>query len=408
MTQTRRAQRTPRPVAIWLVAVVLGLAGLAGSARTARADDRAAAEQFFRIGAEAYKTGKFDAAAANFDRAYENLKAPEIAFSAAQAHRLQYQVDRDPARLKRAIELYEAYVTGAPDGARRKDALVYLERLRDALAKIDPRQIVAAVERPSVYVSIALDHAQITVDGVAVERHTSVDVAPGEHVVAASADGYLPQQQRIRVGNERAMVAFELVPRPATVAIRSQRDAQITVDGRPVLLRGLTTEVPAGTRWITVSARGRRPISREVVLEPGRELTLDAPLQPTTQRRAVTWVALGAGALLAATITTTVVAIAADFSAADLRDRQPLPASDAGDYNRLRDRRDHFRTASFVLGGAALVTAGVAVFMYYADEPSNDALLRPIEHAPDAGFTPVTFGGPGGGLGVGVGYAGGF
>src|SRR3954466_9139707 len=128
--------------------VVLYLAG------SAAADDRGAAEQFFRIGADAYKTGKFDAAAANFDRAYENLNAPEIAFSAAQAHRLQYQVDRDPSRLKRAIELYQAYVTGAPDGAKRKDALVYLERLRDTLAKIDPAQIAAVRDKPSIYVSI--------------------------------------------------------------------------------------------------------------------------------------------------------------------------------------------------------------------------------------------------------------
>src|SRR4051812_178486 len=202
---------------------------LAGSAA---ADDRAAAEQFFRIGADAYKSGKFDAAAANFDRAYENLKAPEIAFSAAQAHRLQYQADRDPAQLKRAIELYEAYVSGAPDGARRKDAVVYLERLRDMLTKLAPGQLMVAKERPSLYVSIALDQARITVDGAPAERHTTIDVAPGEHVVAASADGYVAQHQRVRVGAERAMVAFELAPLPAIVAIRSQRDAQITVDGR--------------------------------------------------------------------------------------------------------------------------------------------------------------------------------
>jgi tetratricopeptide (TPR) repeat protein len=375
----------------------------------AAADDRSAAEQFVRIGADAYKSGKFDAAAANFDRAYENLKAPEIAFSAAQAHRLQYQVDRDPARLKRAIELYQAYVTGAPDGAKRKDALVYLERLRDTLDKIDPRQIVAAKDKPSLYVSIALDQARITVDGNAVERYTAIDVTPGEHVVAASADGYVSQEQRIRVDQKPAMIAFELAPRPATIAIKSQPDARITVDGRPVLLRGTSTEVPAGTRWITVSARGRRPISREVVLKPGQELTLDAPLQPTTQRRAVRWVEIGAGALLVGTLATTAFAIKADFSAADLRDRDPLSQTDAADYQRLRDRRNTLRTTSFVLGGAALVTAGVALVMYYTDDPSTDALLRPIESKPDRGFTPMTFGdGLGGGLGLGLGYAGGF
>lgn len=392
---------TPRPhLAIGLLAIVLLCV-----AGPATADDRTAAEQFFRIGADAYKRGKFDAAAANFDRAYENLNAPEIAFSAAQAHRLQYQADHDPAHLKRAIELYQAYVAGAPDGAKRKDALVYLERLHDALGKVDPRQIAPAQDKPSIYVSIALDQARITIDGAAVERYTRIDVAPGEHVVAASADGYVPQDQRIRVGEKPAMIAFELAPRPATVTIRSEPDARITVDGRPVLLRGTSTEVPAGTRWITVSARGRRPISREVVVSPGQELTLDAPLQPTTQRRAVRWVALGGGALLAGTLVTATIALVSDFSAADLRDRKPLTAADAADYQRLHSRRDEFRTASLVVGGAALVTAGVALVMYYADDPSTDALLRPVESKPDRGFTPMTIGG---GLGIGLGYAGGF
>lgn len=374
-------------------------------ASPAAADDRGAAEQFFRIGADAYKSGKFDAAAANFDRAYENLKAPEIAFSAAQAHRLQYQVDRDPARLKRAIELYQAYVTGAPDGARRKDALVYLERLRDALDKTDPKQIAVAKDRPSVYVSIALDRARITLDGATIERHTSIDVAPGEHVVAASADGYVPQEQRIRVGQERAMIAFELAPRPATIEIKSQADARITVDGRAVLLRGMSIEVPGGARWITVSALGRKPISREITLAPGQVLMLDAPLQPTAQRRAVRWVELGAGALLASAAVTTTLAISDDFSAANLRDHKPLLTTEVGDYNRLRARRDQLRNWSFGLGGAALVTAGIALVMYYTDDPSADALLRPIENKPDAGFTPVAIGG---GLGLGLGYAGGF
>ncbi len=193
--------------------------------------------------------------------------------------------------------------------------------------------------------------------------------------------------------------------RPATLEIKSQPDARITVDGRPVLLRGGATEVAAGRRWITVSARGRRPISREVTLAPGHRLTLDAPLQPTSQRRAVPWVLVGSGALLAGTITTTAVAIAADFSAADLRDRDPLPASETDRYERYRDRRDRFRTASFALGGAALLAAAAAAVMYYTDEPSADALLRPVEQKPDAGFTPVALGA---GLGLGLGYAGGF
>lgn len=374
-------------------------------ARPVIAEDRAAAEQFFRLGAEAYKGGRFDVAATNFDAAYQNLAAPEIAFSAAQAHRLQYEGGREPAHLLRALELYRAYVAGAPDGAKRKDAQVYIERLEAALKTIDPARLVAAQQRPSIYVSIALDDARITIDGKIVERHTPIEVTPGEHVVAASAEGYVPQERRIRVGTTLAPISFELAARPATLEIRSQPDARITVDGRPVLLRGTATEVPAGRRWITVTARGRRPISREVTLEPGGRLVLDAPLQPTAQRRAVRWVLAGSGALLAGSIGTAVVAIAADFAAADLRDRDPLPIAQEQRYQQDRDRRDRFRAASGVLGGAAVAAAAVAAVMYYRDEPSADALLRPVEQQPAAGFTPMALGA---GLGLGLGYAGGF
>lgn len=390
---------TPSRILIAMIALCL--------ASPAAAEDRAAAEQFFRLGAEAYKDGQFEAAATNFDRAYENFKAPEIAFSAAQAHRLQFQGDRNPAHLKRAIELYEAYVAAAPTGPRLKDAHVYLERLRDTLSKIDPQQIRVAQEKPSIYVSIALENALLTIDGKPAERHTTIEVPPGEHVVAAAADGYFPQEQRIKVGDDRKLVAFELKPRPATLAVKSQADARITVDGRPVLLRGNTTEVAAGTRWVTVSARGRKPISREVVLEPGQQLSLDAPLQPTMQRRAVRWVWASAGALLAGTLATTTVALVADFRAADLRDGEVLAAGQEQRYEDLRERRDRFRTASFVLGSAALLTAAAATVMYYVDDPSADALLRPIERKPEGGFAPVALGG-GGGIGLGIGYAGGF
>lgn len=394
--------KTPPIVTLTLV---FGLGLGLGLASPAAAEDRAAAEQFFRLGAEAYRGGKFDLAVKNFESAYDNLKAPEIAFSAAQAHRLQYQADRDPTHLRRALELYRAYLAGAPDGAKRKDAEAHSERLEEALKKAEPAPAAPAEQKPSIWVSIAIPDALVTIDGKPVEPNTTVEVPPGEHVVAASAEGYVPEERRIKVGAGQAPVPFELKPRPATLTIRSQPDAQITVDGRPVLLRGTTTEVPAGTRWITVTSRGRRPVSREVKLEPGKSLTLDAPLVPTTQRRAVPWVAAGAGVLLAGSAVTAVVAISASFSAADLRDAEVLRTGQEKDYIQYRDRRDTYRTVSFVLGGAALVTAAAAAVMYYADNPPAGALLRPIEQKPDAGLTPIALGG---GLGLGLGYAGGF
>jgi hypothetical protein len=373
---------------------------------TAWADPKVDAEQLFRIGADAYKAGKFDAAANNFEKAYELFKAPEIAFSAAQAHRLQYQADRDPIHVKRAIELFDAYIAGAPSGGKRKDALAHLERLREVLSKLEASgQKVVVVEKttPAIYVSVAVDDALVTIDGKSVDRYTSVEVEPGPHTIAVSADGYFPEERKVSVGKGQALVPVELRPRPAALAIKTEPGARVVVDGRPMVLGGGTTEVPSGKRWVTVYARGREPVAKELDLAPGQEMTWEVPLRPTTRRRAVKWVLVGTGVLAAATISTSIVAVSANSGAVDLRDSTtPLDAEQAAKYERLVSRRDRFRNASLVLGGMTLAAAGAAVWMYWADTPSPDELARPVERAKPTGFAPMVFDG------FGVQYTGGF
>jgi hypothetical protein len=364
---------------------------LVGSLGTARADDKENAEQLFRIGASAYKANRFDAAANSFDRAYELFEAPEIAFSAAQAHRLQYQVDRDPARVKRAIELFEAYVAAVQTGGKRRDALAHLERLREVMGRLEAggaKVVTVEKQQASIYVLVANEDALITIDGKPADRFTSFDVEPGEHVIAVSADGYLPEQRKVTVANKQVTVPLELRPRPATLTVNAG-DATVLVDGRE-----LGETVVPGTRVLTVYARGRQPVVRELELAPGEDRTVDISLEPTLRRRAVKWVAAGSGVLLLGTIATSVVAISASSSATDLRDSTvPLMTAQADRYEVLRQRRDRFRTTSFVLGGASLFVAGVAAWMYFADTPEPGELRHTI--------TPTVFG-----EGVGVSYQG--
>lgn len=387
-------------------AMTWAVVGALAFATPAHAEDKAAAEQLFRIGAAAYKDGKFGAAASNFDQAYENFKAPEIAFSAAQAHRLQYGFDNDPTHVKRAIELFEAYLSGAPNGSKRDDAKAHLARLRDVLGKLEASgQKVVVVEKttPSIYVSVAIEGALITIDGKAVERYTSIDVTPGEHVVGVSADGYLPEERKLTVTKGQAMVPLELRARPASLAIHTAANARIAVDGRPMVVGGRPVELAPGKRLVTVFARGRTPLTREIELRPGQALTWDAPLERTTQRKAVTWVAIGAGAVLASSLVTGGISIVAGSSAADLRDSStPLSADSSARYLRLRDRRDAFGTASLVLGGVAILAAGAAAWMYYADDPTSEQLGVPTE-TKEGGFSPMVLE-----RGLGLGYEGGF
>lgn len=387
---------------------LLALVFLGLLARPVLADDRADAEALFRIGATAYKAGNFKAAAENFERAYELFAAPEIAFSAAQAHRFEYQADKDPVRIKRAIELFEAYVAATPEGGKRKDALAHLGRLRDLLRDLerDGTQVVVAAkqETPSIYVSVALEDALVTIDGKAADRYTPVEVQAGEHVVDVSADGYEPIARKVTVTKGQAIVPIELQPKPAQVAISTTPGARLTVDGRPTALAP-TVAIPAGKRLIALFARGRVPVTRELELSPGQEISLAIPLRTTTRRRAVPWVWVGAGVLAASTIATTIVAIGADGAATELRDAAaPLDAGQADRYERQRRRRDNFRTASLVLGATTLATAATALWLYYFDRPSPDDVVKPVEKPrPGGGFTPVVFA-DGGGLGYGGGF----
>lgn len=379
------------------------------SSMVAHAEDKAAAEQLFRIGAAAYKDGNYSAAVNNFDQAYENFKAPEIAFSAAQAHRLQYGIDRDPVHVKRAIELFEAYLAGSPSGSKRQDAKAHLARLREVFAQLEAagtKVVIVEKTTPSIYVSVAVDNPLITIDGKSVDRYTSIEVAPGEHTIAVSADGYHPVTRKLTVTKGQAMVPIELKPRPAALSIDAQPGARVVIDGRPVVLGDRPIEVAPGQRLITVFARGRQPVSREVELSPGQEMAWHPELHSTTQRKLVKWVAFGAGGLLVAAGVTGAVALAADFSAADLRDsRTPLSADDATHYDELRDRRDTFRTTALLLGGASLLAGGAALWMYYMDNPSSEQLGRAIERPKASGFAPMALGSTGPSLGLGYGGA---
>lgn len=395
-----------RSPAIALLVLAPMLALCPGTARA----DRDEAMRFFHNGAVAYKEGQFDVAAIAFDQAYAQVALPEIAYSAAQAHRLQFQSDHAPAQLARAIELYQSYLAMDTKGVKRKEAEGHLDRLTAMRAQLAPAEmkIVVAPEVPQLYVSVPVATALVTIDDHAVEQNTPVDVTSGRHQVTVTAEGFLPQTRTVSVGSTRAMIAIDLQPRPAMLAVHTQRDARVTIDGRPAVFRGGVAEVPSGRRLITVSARGRTPVSRDLELAPGQVLTFDAPLAATAQRRAVRWVWTASGILAVGAVVTGGLALHADLHAASLRDGPPLDDSGTRDYTDARSTRDRDRSIALVLGGVALAGVGTGLAMYFLDHPAADAGLRPMEQAPaSGGLQPMAFGDHLG-EGFGLGYHGAF
>ena len=401
-----------RSVAV-IVVVVLGLAAGAHA-------DRKSAERYFRAGEKAYKAQNFDAAAENFDRAYEAFPAPEIAFSAAQAHRRQYRVETAPAvaaeHAKKAVALYRVYLAKVNKGGRVADAADSLGEMLRELDRlgISEKAAAAAPEPPRRRTALGItvvfadqttssamqeidedaDEAQrvtTTIDGKPVAPDELTEIEPGEHVVRAEADGYLPAERKIKVIKDTEdFENLELLPRPARITLTTEAGARIVVDGRPAgIALAAPIELPAGTHVITVSRRGREPVTRELTVSRGEERTVALPLEQTTRRRIVPFVLVASGGLAVLTLAGFVPWLYFENRAEDLHaqlGQGDQPRSVVESYNDAIDRRDMVKSGMWISGGAALAVAAAGVALYYFDTPSTEGTrVTPVVTAGGAG-----------------------
>lgn len=388
----RRALCTAALAAAALTALALSdspaTAAPAATAPTAGgATTRHQAEQLFRAGERAFKANQFDMAAQLFEQAYSVLPLPAIAFSAAQAYRLQYAVDQDARKLKRAVDLYQTYVDKSPKGNRVGDAARNLAELRPLLAQAESKSgaiaampVVTAATRLMVNTTEDVPGARASIDGAAPEPLPLMrEVKPGRYHIRITAPGYFPfDAQREVVAGQTRPVEADLKPRPALVSIATADGAEVAVDGRPVgvtpLLRPL--ELSAGTHLLTVSLRGHRSLSREITVKRGERRGVDAPLERTTQRRVSYWVLGTSAALFVGAGVTAGLAIKAGSDADSLehkRETEGLSGSELvayqGDVNRHNDR---VRDTWILLGvGGAVATAGA--LLYFMDNPRPDS-----------------------------------
>ncbi len=311
---------------VLLVAALLG-----GSAAPAVAQSqKAEAEKFFRAGEQAYNAGQYLVAAQAFEEAYRLLPVPAIAFSTAQAYRLQYFIDKDPGWLKRSIELYRLYVSQVESGGRRDDAVASLAEIEPIMLRIEaeqrgPIETRVAAAATQLMVSTQVQGARVSIDGNSGEAPFLRKVDPGPHKIEVTADGYFPvEQTATAVEGKFVPIEVTLQPRPARVKIRTESGARVVIDGRPAGTAPISrpVELPAGKHFVSVSRRGRYGWSREIVVERGEEVELSAPLHKTTQRKISHWV-LGASALaLGVAGLTSLQALRADNRADDLNQRR--------------------------------------------------------------------------------------
>lgn len=143
------------------------------------------AKTHFELGQRHYQAGEFQAAIAEFTRAYELLPLPELQYNIARSH-------EQLGDLHHAIDAFERYLRASPDASDADEVRARIEWLRttrDALE--DQRTEEAARGALRVVSPTGIAVGRMTLDGEPLSTDAIknvVWVAPGRHRLVVYAD----------------------------------------------------------------------------------------------------------------------------------------------------------------------------------------------------------------------------
>ena len=337
------------------------------------------AKSLYKAGAKAFAEDQMLVAIAAFEEAYRLAPRPTVAFSAAQAYRLQYLADSSPSRLRRAIKLYETYLEMTPKGGRRDHAeqhlsvLLPLARRTDALtAPAEP----PVAKRTALIISSSTPGARASLDDTEpAEVPVLFDVEPGEHTILVEAPQHRPKRvTTVAVIENVSPLDIDLEPLPALIRLRGPTGAVVAVNGRVVASTPLNAplEVPAGTHLVRITKSGRKAFEKELSLALAEEISVDFELDTSGQRTVAYTLLAGAGALAIVSGVAVGLAVKAEQDANEVLDQQASASilfEQAEDYDDFRERRSTWRAASAAALGGAMVLGIAGTLFFVLDTP---------------------------------------
>jgi tetratricopeptide (TPR) repeat protein len=163
--------------------------------------DSERARQAYTEGEAAYRLDRFDEAAKKYEEAYRIMKFPSILFDIAQCYRRQWETDKNPANLRRALDLYKAFLRDAPTASKRPVAERLVPDLEKALASENRRRREELLGRAS-------GREGITVADQLIAENAFADAAAVLDRVLASSGN--PREVVVAAYGKRAQVAAAL------------------------------------------------------------------------------------------------------------------------------------------------------------------------------------------------------
>jgi hypothetical protein len=365
--------------------LIVLLVGMAGGVARGADDTTDEARSYFDAGRQAAQKGQFLVAITAFEEAYKLSPRGSVVYALAYSYRQQYAIDRDPAKLARAVALFHEYLDkGETD--KRDRAASYLAELEPELQRVEAEQAqqgktvtpVVVAPKTGLIVSTNVEGATASIDGGAMQETPFVaEVKEGKHRVRAEAPGFQPVEIDARAKNGQVLpAAIRLVEVPASVDVRAPKGAQIVVDGR---VMGIAPRAPvplvSGRHFVAVTARGHVPYSLSFDVGRGEARKVNAKLKMTSQRKAAYWIAGGGLTALAAGFVTTGVAVFAQSDAQQIQSlvdhKMSITPKQLASFNGDLTRRDRYAVASVMLYCTAAVAISGALLMFFFDNPQT-------------------------------------
>ena len=373
------------------------LVAVVALAAATNAADVGRARKLFEVGARAYQNRNYRVAISAFEAAYKLTRLEQVVFSLAQAHRLQFLVDSDPWKVRRALALYREYLNRFPSGKRRRFAVQHRNTLRPILAELRTRRPNAFVRRAPApktqfVLSTLIANAKVTIGAEEItEFPDTLEVEPGEYAVRLEAPGYFPKETVMQMpAGATVPLDVELTPMPAQLRVHAPEGSEILVNGifQGEAPLGGAIEVAAGSHFVSVVKNGAYPYARDLKVGRGQTIELTASLNSSRQRTtSYVLVAVG-GALAVGSSVAFGFALKAQANARDLEEQHSsawLTEAEREAFDDAKADRDRATVTGFVLGGAAVATGVTAALLYFLDRPRAPTASRALTVGPAFG-----------------------
>ena len=218
-----------------------------------------------------YQDENYTGALAEFEASYALKPTPSTLQNVALSLKALYRYTKAAETLKALLDRHAAEL----DEAERATIAQAIDELLSLVGRI------AVETTPS--------NAVVTLDGRALTpaEHAGLDVDVGEHVLGASAPGYAPYRETLRVsaGREPQTVQVSLRPVAGFVKVVSNdRDAAIAIDGQPKAFAAWSGPVAPGRHYVQIYRSGHETFEEVIFVEVGKTVSVSGnpgePLEP--------------------------------------------------------------------------------------------------------------------------------